>query len=187
MPLTTDSPAASPRPRGAASTEAAIREALFALTAERRYATIRVADLLARAGIGKSTFYDHFDGKDDALAAAMRPILLALATAASGRAAHGHVRGIVAHLWERRSAARPIFDSPAARIVERRLAEAIAAHGTGRRDAPPPLDAVGVAAAQVAMLRAWLTGRAGVTVDAMTDRLIACARLRDGARTEPAT
>ena len=111
--------------------------------------------------------------------AAMQPIVLALATAASGRAARPYVRTVVAHLWERRSAVRPVIDSTAAATLQRRLARAIARHGGERDDAAgTPLLATGIAAAQLAMLRSWLAGHAPATIDAMTDCLIACARLR---------
>ncbi len=167
--------------RRVSRTEAAVVDAFAALACERRYDAIRVADLIARSGVGRSTFYEHFRGKDDVLLVAMRPILLALATAASGRAARTYVRSMVEHLWERRSIARPILDSNAAPILQRRLAHAIARHGGGPADAAdPPLFAIGVAAAQLAMLRCWLAGHVPATIDVMTDRLVACSRLRPG-------
>lgn len=111
----------------------------------------------------------------------MRPILLVLATAASGRAARSYVRPVIEHLWERRSVARPILDSTAASILQRRLVDAIATHGGRQLDAEGvPLFAVGIAASQLAMLRCWLAGHVAATVDLMTDQLIAYSRLNDG-------
>lgn len=168
--------------RPLSSTGITIVEAFRTLAMERRYGAVRVIDIIDRAGVGKSTFYEHFQGKDDVLLTAMRPILLALATAASGRAARSYVRPVIEHLWERRSFARSILDSTAASILQRRLANAVAMHGGRQIDAEGiPLFAVGIAAAQLAMLRCWLAGRVAVTVDAMTDQLIACSRLNDGA------
>ncbi|MDE0880116.1 MAG: helix-turn-helix domain containing protein [Sphingomonas bacterium] len=165
-------------PNRPASTDAVIINAFVALTFERRYAAIRIADLIARAGVGKSTFYEHFRGKDAVLLAAMQPILLALATAASGRAARSYVRDVVGHLWDRRSTGRAIMDSTAAPILHRQLANAIATHG-GRAgaDEAVPIAAIGIAGAQLAMLSAWLAGQAPATIDAMTDGLMACSRL----------
>lgn len=161
------------------STEIAIVEAFHTLAIERRYVGIRVIDIIDRADVGKSTFYEHFQGKDDVLLTAMRPILLALATAASGRAARSYIRPVIEHLWERRSFARPILDSTAAPILQRRLAEAVATHGGRQIDAGViPLVAVAIAAAQLAMLRCWLAGHVAATIDMMTDQLIACSRLR---------
>lgn len=153
------------------------------LAVERRYGAIRATDIIDRAGVGKSTFYDHFRGKNDVLLTALRPILLALATAASGRAARSYVRPVIEHLWEQRAFVRPILDSTAASILQRRLAGAITVHGGRQVDAEGiPLFAVGIAAAQLAMLRCWLAGHAVATVDVMTEQLIACSRFKDGDR-----
>lgn len=169
--------------RLSSNTETAIIDAFVALALERRYDAIRVADLIVHAGVGKSTFYEHFRGKDGVLLAAMQPILLALATAASGRAARSYVRSVIEHLWERRSVARPIMDSAAASILQRRLADAIARHGGGQANTMDvPLSAIGIAAAQLAMLRCWLSGHVPATIDAMTDQLIACSWLKEGKR-----
>lgn len=167
--------------RQLSGTEIAIVEAFRTLAIERRYGAIRVTDIINLAGIGKSTFYEHFQGKDDVLLTAMRPILLVLATAASGRAARSYVRPVIEHLWERRSVVRPILESTAASILQRRLADAIATHGGRRLGAEGiPLFAIGIAASQLAMLRGWLADHVTATVDKMTDQLIACSRLHDG-------
>lgn len=165
--------------RQVSSVEIAIIDAFHALALERRYGTIRVLDIIDRAGVGKSTFYEHFRSKNDVLLAAMHPVLLALATAASGRAARSYVRSMVAHLWERRSVARPVVDSTAGVILQRCLADTIARHGGRPEGENTPLFAVGIAAAQLAMLRHWLAGHATATVDTMTDQIIACAQLQD--------
>lgn len=171
---------ASLNARQRSSTEIAIVEAFRTLAVERRYGSIRVTDIIDCAGVGKSTFYDHFRGKDDVLLTALRPILLALATAASGRAARSYIRPVIEHLWERRSFVRPILDSTAASILQRRLADAIAMHGGRQLDEGLPLFAVGIAAAQLAMLRCWVAGHVAVTVDTMVDELMACSRLKGG-------
>ncbi len=167
--------------RQLSDTEIAIVDAFRTLAIERRYGAIRVTDIIGRAGVGKSTFYEHFHGKDDVLLTAMRPVLLVLATAASGRAARSYVRPVIEHLWDRRSVARPILESTAASILQRRLADAIATHGGRQLDAEGvPLFAIGIAASQLAMLRCWLAGHVAATFDAMTDQLIACSRLHHG-------
>lgn len=174
---------ASSSARRISRSEIAIVEAFHALAIKQRYGAIRVTDIINRAGVGKSTFYDHFRGKDDVLLTALRPILVALATAASGRAARSYFRSVIEHLWERRAFVRPILDATAASILQRRLADAIAMHGGSQFDAKgvPPF-AIGIAAAQLAMLRCWLAGHGAASVDAMTEQLMACSRLKDGNR-----
>lgn len=166
------------KPR-ASATRTAIREAFIALALERRYHAISVSDVVARAGVGKSTFYDHFDGKDDILLDALAPLVLALATAASGRAARPYVRDFVAHLWERRSVTRALLDSTAAPLIQRRLASSIHPHAlrAGHADGGSAIVAAGIAAAQLAMLECWLAGHGSATIDEMTDALIDTSRL----------
>lgn len=52
-----------------ASQRARLFEAMAELSAGGQYTKTTVADLVARAGVGKPTFYEHFDSKDDCLVA----------------------------------------------------------------------------------------------------------------------
>jgi len=168
-----------PTDQRALRTRTAILEAFAELVKDQRYETIRIADLAAVAGVGRATFYEHFRSKNDVLLSVMEPVLLALATAASGRAARSYVKGMVSHLWERRSLGRTILNSTTGPIVQRHLAEMIRPHieRAATADMIPSIKATGIAAAQIAMLRSWLTGEASCTVEVMTDRMIDCSRL----------
>ena len=160
-------------------TRTVILDAFVGLALNHRYDTIRIADLIAAAGIGKATFYEHFRSKNDVLLAAMEPVLLALSVAASGRAARSYVKGIVSHLWDRRSIGRTVLSSAAAPIMQRRLAGLIGLHieRAGSGDIAPSIKATGIAAAQIAMLRSWLAGEVTCTADEVTDELIRYSRL----------
>lgn len=57
--------------RRVARTRSALYEALVALVGEKPYELISVEDLLARAGVARSTFYAHFRCKDHLLAASL--------------------------------------------------------------------------------------------------------------------
>ena len=165
----------------AARTRTAIVEAFIKLVLDSRYNTIRISDLIATANVGKSTFYEHFGGKSDVLLAAMQPVTLALATAASGRAARSYVQQMVRHLWERRWTGRLLMGSMTSPIIQRQLADAIRPH-VEREGWPANASVIlasGVAAAQLAMLRSWFAGEAASTIEDMTDRLIACAWVYD--------
>ncbi len=168
-----------PTDRRARRTSEAILDGFAALVTERRYDAVRIADIVAAAGIGKATFYEHFNSKDALLLSAMEPILLGLSTAASGRAARSYIKGIMAHLWDRRALGRTVLHSAAAPIVQRRLAEMIRPHVERRvsDDPAPAIRATGIAAAQLAMLRSWLVGEGSSSADDMADRMIDCAKL----------
>ena len=161
-------------PRRRRSREAAVK-AFARLAAQRRYGDISTGELVAAAGIGRSTFYEHFRGKDELLLAAMEPILLTLANAVAGRASRAQVRTTLKHLWDRRSLGRIILSSRAAAIVQRRLAAMIEARLEARVPvaAPASMVAMAAAAAELAMLRMWLACEAACSADALAGQLIA--------------
>ena len=69
------------RPR---DTRTAILAAFRDLVLARRYSDIRVADIVRRADAGRSTFYEHFRGKDDVLRHSLAAVLTPLAEAVRG-------------------------------------------------------------------------------------------------------
>ena len=48
-------------------TQKSLHEALISLVLEKNYDSITVQEILDRADVGRSTFYAHFDGKDELL------------------------------------------------------------------------------------------------------------------------
>lgn len=160
-------------------TREAIERAFVRLVMKRRYETIRISDIIAEAHIGRATFYDHFHSKNDVLIAVMLPVLLALSTAASGKAARSYIKGVMSHVWEKRSTGRVILNSVAAPAIQRHLADMIRARLALREGftSPHALRAIGIAAAQLAMLRSWLAGEASGKVDDITDLMMASFRL----------
>lgn len=165
--------------RRARQTRESILRAFVQLVFERRYEAIRITDLTVSANVGRATFYEHFSGKDDALLAAMEPILLALANAAAGRASRAGLRSVLDHVWQQRATGRILLDSSAAKKLQRRLACMIAARMDERAAdiAPAILTAAALAAAQLVMLRMWVAGEAGCSADALARKMIACSRL----------
>ncbi|MGH6615706.1 MAG: TetR/AcrR family transcriptional regulator [Sphingomonas sp.] len=141
-------------------TRAAVVDAFIRLIFARRYDSIRTADLIAEADIGRSTFYEHFRGKDDVLAAVIDPLFVPLANAATGRAGVVPVRMMLDHLWEQRALARVIFDPDRLPRLQRKLAAMIGERleRTMPDTTSRALVATAAAAAQLAMLRLWLAG-----------------------------
>ena len=171
-------------------TRVSILSAFARLAFERRYERIRTADLVAESGVGRSTFYEHFRGKDDVLLAAMEPLLLTLASAAVGRASQPQIRATLKHLWTQRSPGRAILTSRALPNLQRKLASMIETRLTDgtRLDVPPAMIATAAAAGQLAMLRMWLGGESSCSADALARHMAArAAQLRDVSSTNSIT
>jgi AcrR family transcriptional regulator len=170
---------ANQQDRRSVRTRDLVLRAFLSLVFERRYDEIAVADVIAAAGIGRSTFYEHFRDKDDVLLAAITPILLPLANAASGRAGIVVLRPMLTHLWEQRALARILLDSAAGPKLRKELATLIASR-LAREDCgtiPVALPATAAAAGQLAMLRMWLAGEVSCSVDNLARQLVAVAKL----------
>ena len=152
-------------------TRGAILAAFNALVLERRKRRIGVRDVVAEAGIGRSTFYEHFQSAEAVhLAALARPFAL-LADAAAGRGDPRTTAQLLTHFWENRGRARETLSGRTgdqasrllADLVEVRLAEGLAV--------PPALAAQQLAAAALAPVRAWLLGEAHSTPEALAEHL----------------
>lgn len=73
-------------------TTAALREALHSLVIEKPYDEISVKELLDRADVGRSTFYTHFQDKDELLASAIGDIIHSARSAAVPRSGKWYER-----------------------------------------------------------------------------------------------
>jgi AcrR family transcriptional regulator len=159
------------RRRRAARTREAIVDAFGRIFFERRQRRIRVADVAAEAGIGRSTFYDHFSGAEQVhLAALARPFGI-LADAAAGRGDAARLERLLAHFWENRQRARDSFGGRSGEQAQRLLAELVERRLEGGLAVPAALAAQQLAAAALAPVRAWLAGRASATPAALAESL----------------
>lgn len=151
--------------RRVARTTRSLTTALVHLVREQRYQAITIQDLLDRAGVGRSTFYAHYRGKDDLLLRSFQGMLEALGAdpgAGDPRLApvaelFHHVGG---HDWFHRALARAgmldrLYQAGAetmSRTIEHRLAPA-----PGHVDAVPSgIRARALAGALFGLLRWWL-------------------------------
>ena len=156
-------------------TRKAISDAFLGLLFSRRYSAIRTADVIEAAGVGRSTFYEHFRNKDDVLVAVIEPLFAPLADAATGRGNLGSVLFMLDHVWEQRAAGRMLFEPPIAARLHRKLAAMIDARLPGAEvgATPASLVATGAAASILAMLRMWLVGEAACSSEALARQLLA--------------
>jgi AcrR family transcriptional regulator len=166
------------RPQGA--TKRALVDAFVQLVLERRYDQLKVRDIIARAGVGRSTFYEHYDGKDDLLKAGLSGPFGVLADLVTNRHDPALLQATVEHFWEHRRIGNALFGGPPrglvtrtlAALIERRLKEI-----ARRRSLPLPasLLAVQIAGGQVALISAWLAGQGSARPDAIAAALGALA------------
>lgn len=139
-------------------TRAALIDAFNRLVLERRQRRIAVADVVAEAKVGRSTFYDHYSSADELHLAALRRPFGLLADAAAGRGDEAALERLFAHFWEHRQHAR---DSFAGRSGERRLrllADMIEERIAAPAQIPARLAARQMAAAALAPVLAWVQG-----------------------------
>lgn len=170
-------------------TRQALLTAFNDLVLARGYDPVTVRDVIARADIGRSTFYEHFESKDDLLRRSITPLLEVLAGAAGAAGAAGdaaqpaRVEAVLVHFRENRRPARIMLGGSARRLMSRILAEFIEERLTARRGgrSGAPLVPLGLIAAQLAegqlgLIESWLAESPASATPAVARALIAASR-----------
>jgi AcrR family transcriptional regulator len=147
-------------------TQDLVFEAFSALVQTRRYDTFRVSDIIAHAGIGRSTFYDHYANKDDVLIKSMEGPLSILVRAICVGDQPSRLDALLEHFWERRAVARTILAPPMLSLIGQRFADMIMsfndADGHARAPKSAPLlkiQSIHIAFGLFAVIESWLSGR----------------------------
>lgn len=160
-------------------TQQALHEAFTDLVLTRAYADIKISDIIEAAGIGRSTFYEHYQSKDDMLRHAMRGLLGALADTITSDYSPERVRFVVSHFWENRARANVLSQAPTRSVITRALAAAFEtrlALRPGHMRVPAKLLAQQLAEAQFGLLWGWLAGHAPCPADQIANTLAATTR-----------
>ena len=142
--------APQPPDRRVQRTRRALRDALLSLLPESGWDDISVQDLCERADVGRSTFYLHFQNKEELLVGGLSDLrsMLRAQAITVGDARPGvltFVRGLIDHVDEQRKLFRSIVGRRSGHTVQirfremvmRLVAEEIALHAAGgwQRDA----------------------------------------------------
>ena len=165
-------------------TRTSLNQALMDLIAERDYDDITVGDIIAKAGVGRSTFYQHYQNKDDVFRAIVTGGMEALADACIGGEHQAYLADWLQICWDNRKSGRVMLTASHTRqFISRALADLLAerlerAAGAGSRKAAIPgrLVAVQIAEGQLGTIQAWLAGQAAATSQALADAITASAR-----------
>lgn len=188
MRATPQTPTSDPR-KG--RTRADLLQAFFGLVLDRRYHEISVADVLAASGVAKSTFYEHFAGKDALLAASLEGPLAVLAGLVDGASTASDVERILEHFHDYGTVVRSLLKGPAFRVVRNELVGRVEARLDrglkARMRIPPRIAASAIADATLSPIVAWLDGEAACTAGELSLALEAAVRgLRDAFVRSPA-
>lgn len=168
----TDLTTASPSDQRARRTREALFRAFFGLVLEQRYDTIRLSDILARAGVGRSTFYAHFRNKDALLAESLERPFSAFADIIVQQQVPASLPAMLAHFAANRSLALSLLHGAAMRHAERALVVLLEqrwrAAGLDRGTSlPPALASHQIAQAILAPLLTWLQAPTQLDADAL--------------------
>lgn len=154
---------ATGRDRRVRRTRAALIDAFNQLLLHRRTERIRVSDIVARADVGRSTFYDHYSGVDEIhMEALSRPFAI-LADAAAGEGDAERLRSLLDHFWENRQRARATLAGRTGDKAVRLLADMVEARlrdGGPELALPVRLAALQLAQAALAPIRGWVAAEA---------------------------
>lgn len=127
----------------------------------RPYGTIAVAELSRQAGVGRSTFYEHFEDKHAVLRNSLTPVLTPLADLVKPVPSMQSLIGSLTHFKQVQPRVLAMLDSTARTEIERALADLILARlspsSTENSNAiAPEYLATCIAGAQLSLIRYWL-------------------------------
>ncbi|WP_421790416.1 TetR/AcrR family transcriptional regulator [Hyphobacterium sp.] len=151
-------------------TRHALLRAFSQLALSRPYEQIRVADIVEIADVGRSTFYEHFNGRDAIFVEALKGPLQLLADTVREESDTGNLQHLMQHYWDYRALARNTFSGPMRSRVMSLLTEMIA---TELPDTLPraPLVARQIAEAHAGLIRAWVGGDLSASVAEITTQI----------------
>lgn len=160
MPRKPTPKSGSPRPR--------VVDAYSRLVLDHKKPRPRIREIIDAAGIGRSTFYEHFDGKDAVLVESMKRPLTAMAQALTGNAPVRVLTDILAHFNEHRRHAVELLTGPLGLRLTRTLAELLARELTAADKA----DMLRLSAMQLGFMRLWLSGETPTTPEKLAGKML---------------
>lgn len=154
--------------RRAHRTRALLVGAFNELILERGYDVLTVRDIIAHANVGRSTFYEHFENKDDILRRSLRAVFGVLADAVGMAQQPAAIEAVLAHFRDNARLARAMVNGSThylmlgilADLIEERLSPFRVRSRDATKPIPVALVAAGLAGAQLALVEAWLSSKA---------------------------
>lgn len=155
-------------------TRRALIQAFNDLVLHRRQRDIRVADVVAQAEVGRSTFYEHYGSIERLYLEALKRPFEALADAAAGQGDEAALTFILEHFWDQRHRARSRLTGAAGEKAQQLLVEMVEERIAGQAlSVPTRLAAQQLAGAALAPVRSWLLGEAPCRADGLAASICA--------------
>ncbi len=153
--------------RRAQRTKFVLLTAFGELFLERGYEALTVRDIIEHANVGRSTFYEHFENKDDILRRSLRPVFGVLADAIGTTGRPEALEEMLAHFRENIRLTRALLQSATQYLMSTILAdlieERLRALPIASRDAQPLIPIASIAAhlagGQLALIESWLSSK----------------------------
>jgi len=157
--------------------KAAVLRAFAELVATKRYDEITVGEVIGRAAVSRSTFYEHFSGKQELLARSIAGPFKMLADDVLS-AAHPKLLPLLEHFWSNRAFARGVLlgsvRQRAATVLVLEIENSLIRQAAGSRAKfrlPRRLMAWQLAETMLGLITAWLTGEARCSASELADGL----------------
>lgn len=148
------------RPGTAITTRRRLLHSFNTLVLNGAEGRITVSDIVREAGVGRSTFYEHYASADDIHQQALAVPMTLLAEAVLGLKTEERLSFLLAHFWENRDRARSTLSGMEGEKVEKLLVSILESRlstGPGCRESRK-VAAIELAVVPLALVRAWLNG-----------------------------
>ena len=143
------------------------------------FENVSASEVASSANVARSTFYEHFSGKEDVLRTCMTRFFAILADCVCGETEPPQLLTVLDHLWSNRRLTDGIFTGHARMILARNQADlvelrlrAMSAHLA----LPSRLAAIQIAEAQLALIESWMRGRAHCPAEQLAQALYRTSR-----------
>jgi len=166
-----------------ARTRNALSNAFADLVMSKSYDSISVNEIIEKAEIGRSTFYQHYSSKDDILASSLQGPMSVIAKCTLPNTNTRKLEGVMQHFWDKRQFARLILvGSSRKRVIDVLNAEneqcldKYYRSRNKRPRIPTSLAAAAISEAQITLVICWLTGKASCSLKDITQAVDATSK-----------
>jgi AcrR family transcriptional regulator len=161
-------------PTSRTATRAQIFATFNRLMLESQNSRPKVAEIVAEAGVARSTFYDYFDGVEALFDESLSMLLGQVAQCLVGRRSRGDMVWLMEHIHENRERGREMLTGPGAERTEALLARLLMRELEGHEEAR--LHAILIAGTVMAALGAWVSGKLSAPPQMLAERLVSAAQ-----------